>query len=178
MQEEKGAAEKTVKQLTKRQQTFQMIKFTLFSISAGIIQLASFTLFNEAFRFPYWLGYGLALVLSVLWNFTFNRRYTFRSVENISKAMALVFLYYLVFTPLSTWWGDALTRAGVNSYLVLAGTMVVNFVTEYLYQRFVVYRYTIDTNALAQKERDRLAAQQAETADGGEEAATAEEAQG
>jgi len=87
----------------------------------------------------------------VLWNFTFNRRYTFRSIENISKAMMLVFLYYLVFTPLSIWWGDALTHAGWNDYLVLAGTMVINFVTEYLYQRFVVYRYTIDTNDLVKE---------------------------
>jgi len=113
--------------------------------------VASFTLFNEGFHFPYWLGYGIALVLSVLWNFTFNRRYTFRSIANISKAMTLVFLYYLVFTPLSIWWGDVFTNAGWNEYIVLAGTMVINFVTEYLYQRFVVYRYTIDTNDLARR---------------------------
>lgn len=141
-----------IKKLTARQQTLQMIKFTLFSVSAGVIQALSFTLFNEVFAFPYWLGYGLALVLSVLWNFTFNRRYTFRSVENISKAMSLVFLYYLVFTPLTTWGGAALTDAGANDYLVLGSTMVLNFVTEYLYQRFVVYRYTIDTNRLAARE--------------------------
>ena len=87
MQQETNS-EKQMKQLTKRQQTWQMVKFTLFSASAGLIQLGSFSLFNETFHFPYWLGYGSALVLSVLWNFTFNRRYTFRSVENISKAMA------------------------------------------------------------------------------------------
>ena len=153
MQETPISTEKQIKALTARQQSWQMVKFTLFSISAGLIQALSFTLFNEAFHFPYWLAYGVALVLSVLWNFTFNRRYTFRSVENISKAMALVFAYYLVFTPLSIWWGDALTHAGWNEYLVLAGTMVINFVTEYLYQRFMVYRYTIDTNELAKKEQ-------------------------
>jgi len=152
MQENQTSQEKQIKQLSARQQSWQMVKFTLFSISAGIIQAVSFTLFNEVFHFPYWLGYGIALVLSVLWNFTFNRRYTFRSVANISKAMTLVFLYYLVFTPLSIWWGDALTNAGWNDYIVLIGTMVINFVTEYLYQRFVVYRYTIDTNELAKKD--------------------------
>ena len=152
--------ERRIKKLTTRQQTLQMIKFTLFSISAGVIQALSFTLFNEAFHFPYWLGYGTALVLSVLWNFTFNRRYTFRSVENISKAMSLVFLYYLVFTPLTTWGGAALTDAGANEYLVLGGTMVLNFVTEYLYQRFVVYRYTIDTNRLAREEEAKKNAAQ------------------
>ena len=151
MQPTSETQEKQIRQLTARQQRWQMIKFTLFSISAGVIQALSFTLFTEAFRFPYWLSYGSALVLSVLWNFTFNRRYTFRSVENVSKAMSLVFLYYLVFTPLSIWWGDALTHAGWNEYLVLGGTMVINFVTEYLYQRFVVYRYTIDTNELARQ---------------------------
>jgi putative flippase GtrA len=151
MREPITETEKRIKQLTARQQNWQMAKFTMFSISAGVIQFLTFTLFNEVFRFPYWLGYGIALVLSVLWNFTFNRRYTFRSVENISKAMTLVFLYYLVFTPLSIWWGNALTGAGWNDYLVLGGTMLVNFVTEYLFQRFVVYRYTIDTNVLAQQ---------------------------
>lgn len=152
MQENQTSQEKQIKQLTARQQSWQMVKFTLFSISAGVIQAVSFTLFNEVFHFSYWLGYGIALVLSVLWNFTFNRRYTFRSVANISKAMTLVFLYYLAFTPLSIWWGDALTKAGWNEYIVLVGTMVINFVTEYLYQRFVVYRYTIDTNELVKKD--------------------------
>ena len=141
--------EQRIKQLTTKEQSWQMLKFTLFSISAGVLQLASFTLLNELLLLPYAIAYGTALVLSVLWNFTFNRRYTFRSVENIPKAMALVFAYYVVFTPLSIWWGDAFTASGVNEYLVLAVTMVINFVTEYLYQRFVVYRYTIDTNELA-----------------------------
>ena len=163
MQPTNDTQEKQIKQLTARQQSWQMIKFTLFSISAGVIQALSFTLFNEAFRFPYWLGYGAALVLSVLWNFTFNRRYTFRSVENVSKAMSLVFLYYLVFTPLTMWGGDVLARMGVNEYLVLAGTMVLNFVTEYLYQRFVVYRYTIDTNKVAQKALEKEACAELKT---------------
>ncbi len=152
--------DKQVKQLTGRQQGWQMVKFTLFSASAGIIQILSFTLFNEVFAFPYWLGYGIALVLSVLWNFTFNRRYTFRSIENVSKAMSLVFLYYLAFTPLSILWGDALTGAGWNEYFVLVGTMLINFVTEYLYQRFVVYRYTIDTNEVAKRAEEKEACMQ------------------
>ncbi|MEG2315207.1 MAG: GtrA family protein, partial [Clostridia bacterium] len=87
--------------------------------------------------------------LSVLWNFTLNRRYTFRSDANIPRAMLLVGLYYLVFTPLSTWWGAALTNLGWNEDLVLVGTMLINFVTEFLFQRFVVYRNTIDTNEIA-----------------------------
>ena len=89
---------------------------------------------------PYWPSYLIALVLSVLWNFTFNRKYTFHSTSNLPKAMMLVFLFYLVFTPLSTWAGDLLTKAGWNDYLVLAVTMIVNLVTEFLYQKHIVFK--------------------------------------
>ena len=130
---------------------WQAVKFTLFSVSAGIIQIGSFTLFNEAFRWSYWAAYLPSLVLSVLWNFTFNPRYTFRSDANIPRAMGLVALFYLVFTPLSTWGGDALNAAGWYEYLVLALSMVLNFVTEFLYQRLVVYRQRIDTNDVARR---------------------------
>ena len=130
---------------------WQVVKFTLFSISAGLIQVAAFTLMETVFHLPYWPSYLTALVLSVLWNFTFNRRYTFRSDANIPRAMGLVALFYLAFTPLSTWGGDALNAAGWNEYLVLALTMVLNFVTEFLYQRLVVYRQRIDTNDVARR---------------------------
>lgn len=121
------------------------LKFVLFSASAGIIQVASFALFEELLHLPHWLSYLLALVLSVLWNFTLNRKFTFQSASNIPVAMAKVALFYLVFTPLSTWWTKALTDIGWNEYLVLALTMLVNFVTEYLYQRFIVFGKSIDS---------------------------------
>ncbi|HIS42410.1 MAG TPA: GtrA family protein [Candidatus Limiplasma pullicola] len=130
---------------------WQVVKFTLFSISAGLIQIAAFTLMETVFHLPYWPSYLTALVLSVLWNFTFNRRYTFRSDASVARSMLLVALFYAVFTPVSTWWGHALTTAGWNDFLVLAGTMVINFVTEFLYQRFVVYRNRIDTNDVARR---------------------------
>ncbi len=132
--------------MDKKKELLRTLKFVLFSASAGIIQAASFALFEEVFHFEHWLSYLLALVLSVLWNFTLNRKFTFHSASNVPVAMALVGLFYLVFTPLSTWWTDALTMsAGWNEYLVLALTMLVNFVSEYLYQRFVVFRKSIDT---------------------------------
>ncbi len=134
-----------------RQTAWQFIKFTLFSISAGLIQAGVFTLLNELTGFPYWPSYLIALVLSVVWNLTFNRRYTFRSTVNISKAMGLILTYYAVFTPLSTWWGNELTRIGWNDYLVLGLTMVINFVTEYLFQSLVVFRGTINTNDNARR---------------------------
>ncbi len=127
----------------------QVIKFTLFSISAGVIQIGTFSLFDYVIHWNYWVAYLISLVLSVVWNFTFNRRYTFKSAKNIPLAMSLVFLYYLAFTPLSTWWGHALENAGVEDILVTAFSMIINFVTEFLYQKFVVYRHNENTNDLA-----------------------------
>ncbi len=140
-------------ELSRKQNFFQFIKFTLFSASAGIIQFGSFTLLNELAGLPYWPCYLFALILSVVYNFTVNRRFTFKSTANFPLAMMKVFGYYLVFTPLSTWWGQALTNIGWNEYIVLAGTMVINFVTEFMFTRFVVYRNTINTNDLGQKEK-------------------------
>ena len=119
---------------------WQFVKFGLFSISAGVIEVVSFKLLNELVHWPYWPAYLLALVLSVVWNFTLNRRYTFKSAANIPVAMAKVFGFYLVFTPLSTWLGHLAESAGVNEYIVLGVTMIVNFITEFLFCKFVVYR--------------------------------------
>lgn len=135
-----------IKDISTKEKFVQVLKFFCFSISAGIVQIVTFTLLNELAKFPYWPSYLTSLILSVLWNFTFNRKFTFKSAKNIPTAMALVFAYYVVFTPLSTLWGDALTKtAGWNEYLVLALTMVINFVTELLYNQFVVYRKDMNT---------------------------------
>ena len=131
------------------------VKFTLFSISAGLVEILSFTLLERLTNWPYWPKYIIALVLSVIWNFTLNRHYTFRSANNIPIAMLKVAGYYLVFTPLSTWLGSYLADTlGWNEYLVTAINMILNFVTEYLFDRFVVFRSSIDTNALAAKEKE------------------------
>ena len=132
-----------------RKELLRAVKFTLFSISAGVIEIVSFSLLTELTPLPYWPCYLIALVLSVLWNFTFNRRYTFRSAGNVPKAMALVAAYYCVFTPLSTLGGNILANLGWNEYLVTGLNMVVNFVTEFLYDKYVVFRGTVDTNELA-----------------------------
>ena len=119
--------------MSKNQSLWQMIKFTLFSISAGIIQVGSFAIFNDLLKWNYWLGYLLSLILSIVWNFTLNRRYTFRSAANVPIAMLKVFGFYAVFTPLSTWLGSSAERAGVHDYIVLAVTMLSNFVLEFLF---------------------------------------------
>ena len=146
-----------------KHEAWQAVKFTLFSASAGIIQIGTYTLMYEALGWAPWLSYLISLILSVLWNFTFNRTYTFRSDADVGRSMLLVELFYVVFTPLSTWWTAALTGENpftaqkaaqeplVNNYVVQIGTMLINFVTEFLYQKFVVYRKTIDTNERARK---------------------------
>lgn len=144
--------------LTKKENAVQVFKFVLFSISAGLIQACAFTLMKEVFRLPYSICYFTALALSVVWNFTLNRRFTFKSANNVPVAMLKVCGYYCVFTPLSTWWGSALAAMGVNEYLVLFGTMLVNLATEFLFNRFVVFRNSINTNELAQKDRGEKSA--------------------
>lgn len=124
---------------------WRALKFLLISISAGVIQIGTFTLFNEAFSWNYWVSYLLSLLLSIVWNFTINRKYTFKAANNIKIAMLLVLAFYAVFTPLSTWLGELAENANVNEYIVLAVTMVSNFVLEFLYTRFVVYRNSCDT---------------------------------
>lgn len=123
----------------------QAVKFTLFSLSAGIIQIVSFTLLNELINMPYWPAYLIALTLSVLWNFTFNRRFTFKSAANVPVAMLKVALFYAVFTPVSTVLGNMAETSGINEYIVLAVTMIANFVLEFLFCKFVVYRGKEDT---------------------------------
>ena len=140
-------------QKEKKEEILRIVKYVLFSASAGLIQFLSFTLFNEIIRWPYWLCYLIALVLSVLWNFTLNREFTFKSAANVSRAMLLVAAYYVVYTPASTLWGNALTNIGVNWYLMTAISMVINFVTEFLFWRLVVYKDSINTNARAQRKQ-------------------------
>ncbi|MBR0520030.1 MAG: GtrA family protein [Spirochaetales bacterium] len=130
----------------KRDEFFRTIKFTLFSISAGVIQILSFTLMNELLDLPYWPCYLTALILSVIWNFTLNRKFTFKSANNVPVAMMKVLGYYAVFTPLSTIFGNWLAEDLLwNEYLVTILNMIINFVTEYLFDRFVVFGRSIDS---------------------------------
>ena len=132
-------------------ESLRVLKFVLFSISAGVIQILSFTVFNEVLHWSYWFCYLIALVLSVLWNFTLNRKFTFRSAANVPRAMMLVFLYYLAFTPLSTWVEHILTETlWWNEYIATILNMVCNLVTEFLFQRYVVYGKSLDSAVAAQ----------------------------
>lgn len=127
-------------------EALRVVKFTLFSLSAGLIQMGSFALLNELLHLPYWVSYAIALVLSVLWNFTLNRKFTFKSAANVPVAMLKVAAFYAVFTPLSSWLEHVYTMQwGWNEYLATICNMLLNFVTEFLYQRYFVFGKSIDT---------------------------------
>ena len=139
----------------KNKELLRTLKFALLSASAGIIELAVFTLLNELIQWPYWPCYLIALICSVVWNFTLNRRYTFQSANNVPLAMLKVFLFYCVFTPVTTILGNYLAeKCGWNEYLVTGLNMALNLVTEYLYDRFYVFKDSIDTNDLAKKKTE------------------------
>ncbi len=140
----------------KRKETLRVIKFIMFSISAGVIEIISFTLLNELTDWPYWPCYLIALILSVIWNFTLNRKFTFKSVANVPVAMAKILAFYCVFTPVTTILGNYLAESlHWNEYIVTGINMGLNITTEYLYDRFVVFRKTLDTNSIAQKQREK-----------------------
>lgn len=126
---------------------WRFVKFALFSVSAGVIEIGSFALLNELTEWNYWPCYLIALLLSIVWNFTLNRKFTFRSVANVPVAMLKVLGYYAVFVPATTLLGDYLADTLLwNEYLVTGINMALNFVTEFLFQRYVVYADSIDTN--------------------------------
>ena len=144
-----------------KSQAFQALKFTLFSISAGVIQVGSFALL-ELFIKDYWIPYLISLILSIVWNFTLNRRYTFKSATNVPIAMAKLFGFYLVFTPLSTYLGNLAEGAGWNDFLILALTMASNFVLEFLFSKLVIYRgseNTLQTEKKSAKSEGEAAAE-------------------
>ncbi len=161
-------------EMDKKQNILQAVKFALFSASAGIIQVVSFTLLNEVvvpniniqnetvmkiLSSEYGVCYLVALILSVIWNFTFNRKFTFKSATNIPVAMLKIFGFYCVFTPISTIIGEAVSRNTTwefAEYIILAVTMMTNMITEFLFCRFVVYKDSMNTNNLAQKEKEKL----------------------
>ncbi len=144
--------------LKKKQEIIRAVKFVLFSASAGIIQFASCTILFEFIKLQYVWSYIISVVLSVIWNFTFNRKFTFKSASNVPIAMLKVFAFYLVFTPVSGLWSWALEDlCGWNEYLVLVPTMLINMVTEYLYCTFYVFKNSMNTNNLGKKEKEALA---------------------
>lgn len=132
--------------MLEKKEIIRKIKFTLFSISAGIIEILLFTILNEFTNLGYWACYLIALIASIIWNFTLNRNYTFKSTANVPVAMIKVFIFYLVFTPSSTILGNYLVKnLHYNEYIVTGLNMLANFILEYLYDKYIVFRGNIDT---------------------------------
>ena len=131
----------------KKKEIIRMVKFFLFSVSAGVIEMAAFALLNELTEWTYWPCYLIALTLSVLWNFTLNRNFTFQSASNVPVAMIKIAIFYCIFTPVTALLGNYLAEdLQWNEYLVTAINMVLNLTTEYFYDRFFVFGNSIDTN--------------------------------
>lgn len=141
--------------LTPKETAIQVAKFVAFSMGAGIIQIVSYTIIHELTDCAHWKAYLPSLILSVLYNFTVNRKFTFKSATNVPVAMLKVALFYCVFTPVSLYLGQMAENAGINNYIVEAVTMGCNLVTEYLFCRFVVYRNSMNTNDIAQKNKEK-----------------------
>ena len=129
-----------------KKELIRKIKFTLFSISAGVIELGLFALLDNITNWNYWANYLIALTASVVWNFTLNREYTFKATNNVPIAMVKVAIFYAIFTPVSTIAGNHLAEnLGWNDILVTILNMLCNFVLEYLYDMYIVFRGSIDT---------------------------------
>lgn len=142
----------------KAKELIRAAKFTLISISAGIIQIGSFTLMYELSGLEYWLSYLVSLLISIIWNFTINRKVTFKSASNVPKAMAQLLGFYAVFTPVTMFGGQWVEDMGVHGLIVEAVTMILNFVLEFLFCRFVIYKGSCDT---AEKKEEETAEQEA-----------------
>ncbi|HQC54959.1 MAG TPA: GtrA family protein [Clostridia bacterium] len=137
---------KKIKRIKAKREIFQAIKYFIIAGSAGAIQVGTYALFHDAMKLVPWLSHLISLILSVLWNFTFNRKFTFKSAVNVPKAMVKVALYYAVFTPLSMFWTGAFTTGiwgvkglGIHPWAVEIPTLLINGITEFLYQKFFVF---------------------------------------
>lgn len=140
--------------MTKKQQFLQIIKFIYFSIGAGIVEIVSFTILNEFIGASIEICDIVSLILSVLFNFTLNRRFTFKSASNLPLSMSLIALFYLFFTPAGTAFIVWLVSLGVNEYIAKGSKMVINLILEYLYCKFIIYRKNENTNNIATNKKD------------------------
>ena len=144
-------------QTEKKKETARVIKFVLFSASAGIIETLAMILCEEILKIPaHWLCYGTALVLCVLLFLSFIRELTFQRAAIVPRAMLLVFLFSVPSAPFTVWNEHFLADThGWNEYAVLAINMALNLSLEYLWDNFVVYRNSKDTNDIAKKKQGK-----------------------
>lgn len=147
------------KEMDKKNGTkWQAFKYLCCTASAGLIQIISFTILQaaipdngETLHFivedmsrATFIATTVALALSVLWNFTLNRKFTFKSAKNVPVAMFLAFLFYVPFYPFQTWYVHtvkvALGGSDGAGFLAEATVMLINGILEFCWQKFVIYR--------------------------------------
>jgi len=137
----------------------QAIKFTLLSITAAGVEVASFALMvwinSLTGWFPFWVSQSVSIALSVIYNFTVNRHFTFKSANNVPIAMLKVALFYVFFIPLTSWGGQILSNMGWADWLLKGISLLLNFVGEFLWWKFVVFRGSENTNSLAVKQAEK-----------------------
>lgn len=154
---------------------FQFIKYALCAASAGIIQLVLFTILQavipatdktihfitEDMELVAFIATTVALCASILWNFTFNRKFTFKDASNVPKAMILAFLFYVPFYPFQTWYVGTIKKvlmdhmnADLAGIIAEGSVMVINFVLEFIWQKFVVFRKPKAKEELAEAEQE------------------------
>jgi len=168
LKKEKSFKEKLKETDKKNNSAWQFFKFLLCAASAGIIQFVTFTIlqtifkktgtdqtlgtmwfFQDGYLKTTFIATTCALVLSILWNFTLNRKFTFKAANNLPLAMVLAFCFYIPFYPFQTWYVGTIeqelfkytTTNAIWPGLIAEGTvMIINFVLEFLWQKFVVFR--------------------------------------
>lgn len=144
-------------ELSKKQQFIQFLKFLAFSISAGVIQFLSFSVLYEWTGWlEWWPSHLISVTLSVIWNFTFNRKFTFKSASNVPLAMILIIIYYAAYIPASVFGGNALEAIGWNGLLVEAIMMVINFITEFFWDKYIVFNDKVVNKILSKVKKGKI----------------------
>lgn len=128
--------------------------FLYFSLGAGVIKLVSFlllSLIDSGHGAVLVLAEIVSVVLSGLFNFTWNRKFTFRSTNNIVPGMFLYGLYSLIATPAVASFIVDLTRRGWADWLAKAMKMALHFILDSLYCKFVIFRQVKERASVRKK---------------------------
>ena len=164
----------------KNSSVWQAVKYFLCAASAGLIQFVTFTILSTVFdktgvtasMGKMWFfgemdkslftATTIALGLSIIWNFTLNRKFTFKAANNVPLAMGLAFLFYVPFYPFQTWYVGAVTGAIRDAIgqpeatwpsIIAEGTvMLINGILEFCWQKFVVFRMPKGKDVMPEEE--------------------------
>ncbi|MDO5025763.1 MAG: GtrA family protein [Trueperella sp.] len=117
----------------------QAVKFTLLSGTAAVVEAGSYALFLALDLMPVSWAQAISVALSVLWNFTLNRKFTFKSTGNVPFAMLLVSLFYVAYIPISSVLAGLMDDAGMHPAVIKIIWLLINFVGEFIWWKYVVF---------------------------------------